>query len=146
MKETTTQVFSCGYCKIFKNTYFEKHLPTDAPGLFHVSNNCGFWFRFIERHSNLPIETNTKNFISKFPKETAFKLKLKLKLPFTIILRKNQLRRDAFYPEMIYLYGKHCPSYAGILRWASGIPPRWKGMKNIPSSYKRNNKLEKKLL
>ena len=25
-KETPTQVFSCEYCKNFKNTYFEKHL------------------------------------------------------------------------------------------------------------------------
>ena len=146
MKETTTQVFSCEYCEIFKNTYFEKHLPTDASGLFLYSSNCGFWFWFIERHSSLPIETNTKNFISKFPKATAFKLKLKLKLPFTIILRKNQLRRDVFYPEMIYLYGKHCPGYAGILPWANGIPPKRNGMRNIPNSYKRNNKLEKKLL
>ena len=29
MKETPTQVFSC-YCKVFKNTYFEKHLGTFA--------------------------------------------------------------------------------------------------------------------
>ena len=28
MRLTTTQVFSCGYCKIFKNTYFEEHLRT----------------------------------------------------------------------------------------------------------------------
>ena len=29
-KETPTQAFSCEYCKIFKNTYFEKHLQTAA--------------------------------------------------------------------------------------------------------------------
>ena len=29
-KETPTQVFSCGYCKVFKNTYFEEHLRTAA--------------------------------------------------------------------------------------------------------------------
>ena len=28
--ETPTQVFSCKDCKIFKNTYFEKHLRTVA--------------------------------------------------------------------------------------------------------------------
>ena len=29
-KETPTQVFSCEYCEIFKNTYFEEHLQTAA--------------------------------------------------------------------------------------------------------------------
>ena len=29
-KETPTQAFSCEHCKIFKNTYFEKHLQTAA--------------------------------------------------------------------------------------------------------------------
>ena len=29
-KETPTLVLSCEHCKIFKNTYFEKHLPTAA--------------------------------------------------------------------------------------------------------------------
>ena len=29
-KETPTQVFSSESYKIFKNTYFEEHLPTDA--------------------------------------------------------------------------------------------------------------------
>ena len=28
--ETPTQVFSCDYCKVFKNTYFEEHLQTVA--------------------------------------------------------------------------------------------------------------------
>ena len=27
-EETLTQVFSCEYCEIFKETYFEKHLRT----------------------------------------------------------------------------------------------------------------------
>ena len=27
-KGTPTQVFYCEYCEIFKNTYYEKHLPT----------------------------------------------------------------------------------------------------------------------
>ena len=30
LKETPTQVLFCEYCKIFKNTYFEKHLRTTA--------------------------------------------------------------------------------------------------------------------
>ena len=29
-KETPTEVFSCEYCEIFKNTYFEEHLQTAA--------------------------------------------------------------------------------------------------------------------
>ena len=28
--QTPTQVFSCEYCEIFKNTYFEEHLQTTA--------------------------------------------------------------------------------------------------------------------
>ena len=31
-KETPTQVFSCEYCELFKNNYFEKHLQMAAPG------------------------------------------------------------------------------------------------------------------
>ena len=30
LKETPIQVFSCEYCKIFKNTYFEEHLQMAA--------------------------------------------------------------------------------------------------------------------
>ena len=30
LKETPTQVFSCEYCEIFKNTYFGEHLRTPA--------------------------------------------------------------------------------------------------------------------
>ena len=29
-KETPTQVFSCEYCKVFKNNYFEEHLRAIA--------------------------------------------------------------------------------------------------------------------
>ena len=29
-KRTPTQVFSCGVCKVFKNTYFEEYLRTTA--------------------------------------------------------------------------------------------------------------------
>ena len=34
LKKTPTQVFSCEYCKIFKNIYFEEHLPTAAFGKY----------------------------------------------------------------------------------------------------------------
>ena len=30
LKETPTKVFSCEYCNIFKNTYFEENLSTIA--------------------------------------------------------------------------------------------------------------------
>ena len=40
-KETPTQVFPCEYCKIFKNTYFEKQLQAA------VSAICCFRFRKI---------------------------------------------------------------------------------------------------
>ena len=30
LNQTLTQVFSCEYCKFFKNNYFEKHLRTAA--------------------------------------------------------------------------------------------------------------------
>ena len=33
LKETSTQVFSCEYCVIFKNTYFKEHLRMAASGL-----------------------------------------------------------------------------------------------------------------
>ena len=34
------QVFSCEFCEIFKNTYFEKHLQTAASGL--LLQNCAY--------------------------------------------------------------------------------------------------------
>ena len=33
LKETPTQVFSCEYCKIFKNTYFEENLRATASAI-----------------------------------------------------------------------------------------------------------------
>ena len=33
-KETPTQVFSCEYCEIFKNTYFEERLRTSVSEVF----------------------------------------------------------------------------------------------------------------
>ena len=41
--QRSAQVFSCEYCKIFKNTYFEKHLWTAA------SENQDFSNKFTER-------------------------------------------------------------------------------------------------
>ena len=35
---TQTQVFSCEYCEIFKNTYFEEHLRTVASLKTHLNN------------------------------------------------------------------------------------------------------------
>ena len=32
-KKNPTQMFSCEYCEIFKNTYFKKHLRTAASEL-----------------------------------------------------------------------------------------------------------------
>ena len=37
-KETQTQVFSCEFCEIFKNTFFVEHLRTAA------SNHCQLIF------------------------------------------------------------------------------------------------------
>lgn len=52
----------------------------------------------------------------------------------------------AFYPESKCLYGKYCPSYGYILPRSSVIPLWRDGMKSVSSSYKRDNKLAKKLL
>ena len=32
-KETPTQVFSCEFCEISKNTFFTEHLPVTASGV-----------------------------------------------------------------------------------------------------------------
>ena len=37
LKAAPTQVFSCEICKIFKNAYFEAHLPTTASGIINTS-------------------------------------------------------------------------------------------------------------
>ena len=39
-KRPPTQVFSCEYCEIFKNTYFEKHLRTTASICRRYVNTC----------------------------------------------------------------------------------------------------------
>ena len=41
-KDTSTQVFSCEYCEISKNTYFEKHILTAA------SVDCKHFYRATE--------------------------------------------------------------------------------------------------
>ena len=38
-KETPTQVFSCEYCEVFKNTSFEEHLQMAASGDLKVFND-----------------------------------------------------------------------------------------------------------
>ena len=49
-KETPTQVFSCEYYNIFKNTYFEKHLPTAA------SIDCKKFYRATENQIKMKFE------------------------------------------------------------------------------------------
>ena len=51
-KETPTQVFSCEYCKIFKNTYFEEHLRTAASGFtgFRDFPSNIYLFKFNNRN------------------------------------------------------------------------------------------------
>ena len=46
-KETSTQVFSCEYCEIFKNTNFEDYLRTAASVLprFHDLTNISYMLR-----------------------------------------------------------------------------------------------------
>ena len=45
-KETPTQVFSCDYCKIFQNSYFEEHMQTTTSDSYKASVNC--WFLLIQ--------------------------------------------------------------------------------------------------
>ena len=39
-KENPTQVFSCEHCEIFKNTYFEEHLQTNASATCNFETIC----------------------------------------------------------------------------------------------------------
>ena len=50
MKETPTQLFSCESYNVFKNTYFEKHLPTAA------SVNCKIFDRATENQIEMKFE------------------------------------------------------------------------------------------
>ena len=44
-KDTPAQVFSCGFCGIFKITFFPEHLSTTAFDLFKQSRKpLNFWF------------------------------------------------------------------------------------------------------
>ena len=51
-------MFSCGYCEIFKNTYFEEHLRTAASEV-NLGSDClglSFWtaaFKTIMRLRNI---------------------------------------------------------------------------------------------
>ena len=40
LNETPTQAFSCGYCKIFQNIFFEEHIQKAAPGVSWFSSIC----------------------------------------------------------------------------------------------------------
>ena len=51
-KETLTQVFSCEFCKIFKNTYFTEHLWTTASKVFSLSKNINTLILFIVSWKN----------------------------------------------------------------------------------------------
>ena len=42
-KEIPTQVLSCEYCEIFKNTYFEEHLQTAASVLLIKKLLIKYW-------------------------------------------------------------------------------------------------------
>ena len=50
-KETPTQVFSCEYCEILKNTYFEEHIRTAASAdgndidIYNLKSVCSLVFR-----------------------------------------------------------------------------------------------------
>ena len=52
-KETSTQVFFCEICEIFKNTYFEQHLRTFASGLimlYFISMGIPLWCAYATNH------------------------------------------------------------------------------------------------
>ena len=40
LNETPTQAFSCGYCKIFQNIFFEECLQKATPGVSWFSSIC----------------------------------------------------------------------------------------------------------
>ena len=63
-KETPTQVISCEYCEIFKNTYFEENLGTAASSFSSVS--IGVWNTFehiltVSRRILLNLRVNLYN-------------------------------------------------------------------------------------
>ena len=50
-KETPTQVFTCEYCEIFKNKYFEKHLRTTASRRFLHNKKASITFNIFVKNS-----------------------------------------------------------------------------------------------
>ena len=65
-KETLAQAFSCGFCKIFKNTFFIEHPRTAAPVIMTNGKNvislqnCPRFFNFLS--ANLTKRSNTLKF------------------------------------------------------------------------------------
>ena len=55
-KETLVQVFSCEFCEIFKNTYFEEHLRTTASGFM--------FFVFLKPYSYNSTTTSNHNIMT----------------------------------------------------------------------------------
>ena len=47
--KTLTQVFSCEYCEIFKNTYFEEHLRT-AVSIDNLKNDLIARLKYFDQH------------------------------------------------------------------------------------------------
>ena len=47
--QDSTQVFSCEYCKIFKNTYVEEHLPTGASNSTLTLTHYGQYTKYINQ-------------------------------------------------------------------------------------------------
>ena len=69
-KETPTQVFSCEYCKIFKNLYFKGHLWTTASELYWfkaeeiIEKQRRIQRRYSEKYSE-PSETSKMKLFAK---------------------------------------------------------------------------------
>ena len=55
IKKTLTQVFSCEYCEIFKNTYFEEHLRTAASigTMYEENKRLTPWTADLTKNSKL---------------------------------------------------------------------------------------------
>ena len=54
LKETPTQVFSCEYCEIFMNTYFEEHLQTAASVLLIIKLVYNkYWASLLNQKHNM---------------------------------------------------------------------------------------------
>ena len=55
-KETLRQVFSCKFCKVFKNTFFTEHLPLTAS-----SKRLNLLFTVRQINCKKTIETTNRN-------------------------------------------------------------------------------------